>query len=91
MPKYIDLLAAKCDDGSIVTFEVQTNTAHKGDLVYHDGEFLEVICTEWVNTENKLYKVMKDSGKILIPEKIFALLWESCQAEEESEAADADT
>jgi hypothetical protein len=34
---------------------------------------------------------MKDSGKILIPEKIFALLWESCPEEEESEAADEDT
>ena len=91
MSKFIDLLAAKCKNGSIVTFEVPTSTAHKGDLVYHQGDLLEIVCTEWVNTENKLYKVMKDAGQILTPEKVFAVVWESCPAEEESEAADADT
>jgi hypothetical protein len=90
MGKFVDLLAVQCSDGSVATFEVPTSTAHKGDLVYHDGEHLEIICTEWVNTDNKLYKVMKDAGQILVPEKIFAVLWEHCPAEEESEAADAD-
>ena len=91
MAKYIDLLAATCEDGSIVTFDVPSNTAHKGDLVYHDGDLLEIVCTEWVNTENKLYKVMKAAGQIITPEKVFAVVWESCPDEEESEAADADS
>lgn len=90
MAKYVDLLAAKAEDGSVVTFEAPTSTAHKGDLVYHDGEHLEIICTEWVNTDNKLYKVMKDAGQILVPEKIFAVIFESCP-EQESEVANADS
>lgn len=89
MGKYVDLLAVQCSDGSIAAFEAPTNTAHKGDLVYHDGEHLEIICTDWVNTDNKLYKVMKDAGRILVPEKIFAVIFESCP-EQKSEAADAD-
>ena len=90
MSKYVDLLAVQCSDGSIATFEAPTNTAHKGDLVYHEGENLEIICAEWANTENKFYKVMKEAGQILVPEKIFAVIFESCP-EEESEAEDADS
>lgn len=91
MANFIDLLVAKCEDGSMVTFAVPISTAHKGDMILCDGALWEIVCKEWVSTDSPIYKVMRQANQILTPEKVLSVKWDNCPAIEESEDTNADS
>lgn len=91
MANFINLLVAKCEDGSMVAFAVPIGTVHEGDMILCDGALSEIVCKEWVSTDSPIYKVMRQANQILTPEKVLSVRWDNCPAIEESEDTNADS